>query len=39
MNIDTDWMLDPITRSGNVLDFLLYFGQMTVPIGLVDLLH
>jgi hypothetical protein len=32
-------MLEPITRSIDVSVFLLYFGQMTVTIGLIDLIH
>jgi hypothetical protein len=38
MNADTDQMLEPINLSGDVSIFLLYFGRMTMPISLIDLI-
>jgi hypothetical protein len=39
MNTDTDQILKPITRSGDVSTFLFYFEKVTMPIGLIHLIH
>jgi hypothetical protein len=35
INADTNQILELIFRSGDVSVFLFYFGQITVPIGLI----
>jgi hypothetical protein len=39
LNTGADQTLTLITRSGDVSTFISYFGQMIVPIRLIDLIH
>jgi hypothetical protein len=39
LNVGADQMLTLITRSGDVSTFIFCFGQMTMPIGLIDFIH
>jgi hypothetical protein len=39
INVVTNLMLEPITRSGDIPVFLLYFGQLIVLVSLIDLIR